>query len=50
MNQQFPDSQKEPFGQKQLAWLDIKYGRAFFRDGFTPCERCPKNHEPVKVP
>jgi hypothetical protein len=50
MNQSFPDSQKEPFGPNQLAWLHEKYGKAFFRDGFTPCERCPKDHEPARAP
>lgn len=28
-----PDSQKTPFGPKQLAWIELKYGRAHFRDG-----------------
>ena len=31
-NQLFPDSQKVPFGPKQLAWLREKYGAANFRN------------------
>lgn len=30
--QQMPESQITPFGPKQLAWIDKKYGRAFFRN------------------
>jgi hypothetical protein len=30
--QQFPDSQKERLGPKQIAWIDERYGKAFFRD------------------
>ncbi|MFZ0270964.1 MAG: hypothetical protein WAL34_03855 [Acidobacteriaceae bacterium] len=33
MTQQFPDSQKEPLGPKQIAWIDERLGKAFFRDG-----------------
>jgi hypothetical protein len=33
MNQQFPESQKEPLGPNQRAWIDERYGKAFFRDG-----------------
>lgn len=32
MRQKFPDSQKEPFGPNQIAWLNEKYGNAHFRN------------------
>lgn len=31
-NQTLPESQKEPFGPKQLAWINEHYGKAFHRD------------------
>ena len=31
--QAFPDSQKEPFGPKQLSWIEKNYGKAFHRNG-----------------
>ena len=38
--QKFPDSQREPFGPKQLAWIDEKYGKAFFRDAKPLVQPC----------
>jgi hypothetical protein len=46
----FPDSQKTPFGPAQLRWLDEHFGRAFFRKGFTPCERAQNPHEQARAP
>ncbi len=32
---QQPDSQKAPFNERQIAWMNEKYGRANFRDPET---------------
>jgi hypothetical protein len=39
-SQQFPDSQKEPLGLNQQAWIDEKYGKAFFRDAQPLVQAC----------
>jgi hypothetical protein len=40
INQQFPDSQKEPLGVNQQTWIDEKYGKAFFRDAQPLVQAC----------
>ena len=40
----FPDSQKEPLGPRQIAYIDEVYGKAFFRDA-KPLVDC-RCHQP----
>jgi hypothetical protein len=50
MNRQtFPDSQKEPLGPNQIAWIDRHYGKAFFRDAKPMVEcNCHQSEHPQK--
>ena len=43
--QAFPDSQKEPFGPKQLVWIEEHYGKAFHRDGKPMIQQKEKQHD-----
>lgn len=38
--QQWPDSQKDALGPKQIAWIDERYGKAFFRDAKPIVQPC----------